>query len=61
MTDFAIVEQCHEYGECSSYSSFARSGKAVFVVEYDNACVSGPSGFSNITCNLDLNSQCENC
>jgi hypothetical protein len=60
-TDFAIVEQCHEYGECSSYNSFANSGKAIFAVEYNNACSNGPNGFSNISCNLDLNSQCKSC
>jgi len=33
--DFAIVEQCFQYGECGLLDPFARAGKAVFAVEYD--------------------------
>jgi len=60
-TDFAIVEECHEYGECSAYGSYTDAGKAVFSVEYERSCSTEPRGFSNITCNLDLTSQCTLC
>lgn len=32
--DFAVVEQCFQYKECSSYLPFVEQGKAVFVAEY---------------------------
>jgi hypothetical protein len=35
--DFAINEQCFEYGECDRLQPFVRAGKAVFVAEYDVA------------------------
>lgn len=33
--DFAVVEECFTYDECSEYSPFVKRGKAVFVAEYD--------------------------
>jgi hypothetical protein len=33
--DFALVEQCFEFEECSAYSPFIVAGKAVFEVEYN--------------------------
>lgn len=33
--DFAINEQCFQYDECDSLSTFINQGKAVFGVEYD--------------------------
>ncbi|BBG65395.1 endo alpha-1,4 polygalactosaminidase precusor [Hydrogenimonas sp.] len=33
--DFAVNEQCHEYGECDLLEPFIRNGKPVFNVEYD--------------------------
>jgi hypothetical protein len=33
--DFAIVEQCFQYRECGSYSTFIDHGKAVFEAEYE--------------------------
>jgi hypothetical protein len=33
--DFAIVEQCFQYGECDLYTPFVRHGKAVFETEYE--------------------------
>jgi uncharacterized membrane protein len=33
--DWALVEQCFEYEECNQLQPFVRSGKAVFVVEYN--------------------------
>ena len=38
--DWALNEQCYEYGECSAYTqagSFISAGKAVFDVEYGSA------------------------
>jgi Glycoside-hydrolase family GH114 len=35
--DFAINEQCFEYGECELLQPFVRAGKAVFVAEYGTA------------------------
>ena len=32
--DFALSEQCREYGECDAFRAFVDSGKAVFDVEY---------------------------
>jgi hypothetical protein len=33
--DFAIVEECFQYDECSYYTPFIRSDKAVFEAEYE--------------------------
>lgn len=33
--DFAVVEQCFQYGECGQFLPFIRQGKAVFSVEYE--------------------------
>ncbi|WP_185931223.1 endo alpha-1,4 polygalactosaminidase [Streptomyces sp. WAC08401] len=33
--DFAVNEQCAEYGECARLAPFVAAGKAVFHVEYD--------------------------
>lgn len=32
--DFAVSEQCFEYGECDAWLPFLRAGKAVFEAEY---------------------------
>jgi hypothetical protein len=32
--DFAVVEECHKWNECSRYNSFSQAGKAVFQIEY---------------------------
>jgi hypothetical protein len=32
--DFAIVEECAQYGECGKYKAFPANGKAVFQAEY---------------------------
>jgi hypothetical protein len=32
--DFALTEECHEYGECAPFSAFITARKPVFVVEY---------------------------
>jgi len=33
-TDFAVIEECFNYGECGSYSTFKSKGKAQFMIEY---------------------------
>jgi hypothetical protein len=33
--DWALVEQCYEFSECSSYAKFTSAGKAVWDVEYN--------------------------
>ncbi|MFC7916140.1 endo alpha-1,4 polygalactosaminidase [Streptomyces sp. NPDC057386] len=33
--DFAVNEQCAQYGECEELTPFVRAGKAVFHVEYE--------------------------
>lgn len=33
--DFAVVEQCFQYGECGYYVPFVKEGKAVFETEYE--------------------------
>ena len=33
--DFAVVEECFAFDECSQFSPFVAAGKAVFVAEYD--------------------------
>lgn len=33
--DFAVVEECFQYDECSPYSAFVDAGKAVFEAEYE--------------------------
>ncbi|MEO6122961.1 MAG: endo alpha-1,4 polygalactosaminidase [Ilumatobacteraceae bacterium] len=33
-TDWALNEECHQYGECGGYSTFIEMNKAVFQVEY---------------------------
>ncbi|WP_320777931.1 endo alpha-1,4 polygalactosaminidase, partial [Streptomyces sp. CRN 30] len=35
--DFAVNEQCAQYGECARLSPFVEAGKAVFHVEYEEA------------------------
>jgi hypothetical protein len=35
--DFAVNEQCHQYGECDGYTAFTRQGKPVFNAEYASA------------------------
>jgi hypothetical protein len=35
--DFAVVEQCFQYGECGRLAPFTRARKAVFEVEYELA------------------------
>lgn len=50
--DFAVVEQCHEYGECASYTPFIAQNKAVLHVEYNV----GVSRFCPVTKKLGFSS-----
>ncbi|GAA0625514.1 endo alpha-1,4 polygalactosaminidase [Streptomyces crystallinus] len=50
--DFAVNEQCAEFGECDALGAFTRAGKAVFHVEYDKA----PAGFCSLARELRLSS-----
>jgi hypothetical protein len=57
--DFAVVEQCFEFEECTKYQPFVESGKAVFQVEYDgdpaDFCPRAANlGFSAILKRLDV-------
>ena len=58
--DFAIVEECFKYNECSDYSPFVQAGKAVLAAEYGTyksaACTKAKSlKFSLAFFNLNLN------
>ncbi|MFN2327069.1 MAG: endo alpha-1,4 polygalactosaminidase [Gemmatimonadales bacterium] len=51
--DFAVNEECQQWGECNRYDEFVASGKAVFNVEYTESC-STPAGFSSIRGRVEL-------
>ncbi|WP_430868465.1 endo alpha-1,4 polygalactosaminidase [Demequina aurantiaca] len=64
--DFAVNEQCAEYGECTMLTPFIQAGKPVFHVEYDLPLSSFCStttklGFSSMRKNLDLDAAREPC
>ncbi len=64
--DWAINEQCHEYGECTAYRSFISSGKPVFNVEYKGTlstlCSKAmPLKLSTIKAPLSLNGPADPC
>jgi hypothetical protein len=57
--DFAVDEQCNQYGECGSLSAFISAGKPVFNVEYelstgDFCAADRARGFSGIARTADL-------
>jgi len=57
--DFAVVEECHYYDECSEYSVFVDDGKPVFAIEYTDfdpdLCASfAEDGFSLVFASDDL-------
>ncbi len=57
--DWALVEECFQYNECSSFKPFIKAGKAVFEVEYELDpevfCETATSmGFSSIRKHTDL-------
>ena len=58
--DFAVVEECFKYNECSAYNPFIKQGKAVLNAEYTNyssaICTQASSlKFSTAFYNLALN------
>jgi hypothetical protein len=64
--DWALNEQCYEYGECDMLQPFAKAGKAVFIAEYsmDKSAYcsqAGASGYSAIRKNLALDAWRESC
>jgi hypothetical protein len=64
--DFAINEQCFEYGECNLLQPFVAANKAVFNAEYtmtlSSFCAQAKSmGISAIRKNLDLDAAREAC
>ncbi len=55
IVDFAVNEQCNEYGECGTYTGFLASGKPVYNVEYAGGCPTGrPAGMSSYAAKLEL-------
>lgn len=48
--DFAVNEECHERSECSAYSAFLASGKAVFNAEYASNYVQNTGGARDLLC-----------
>jgi hypothetical protein len=54
--DFAVVEQCAEYGECDRLTPFIDAGKAVFEAEYNLA----PAAFCPTTTALGLSAMRKN-
>jgi len=57
--DWALNEQCNEYGECSMLNPFVNAGKAVFVTEYTGSAGTicpkmATSKFSTLIKGLDL-------
>ncbi len=64
--DFAVVEQCYEYGECGGLSRFVDAGKAVFIAEYSvdpaQFCAQArAAGFSAIRKRLELDAWRQSC
>lgn len=41
---FAVNEQCHEFGECPVYKPLTKAGLAVFQIEYGGNDCSEPAG-----------------
>lgn len=64
--DFAINEQCFQYGECDALTSFISQGKAVFGVEYELATsafctTANKDQFSWLKKDLDLDASRTQC
>jgi len=64
--DWALDEQCFEYGECSALQPFISAGKAVFEVEYNLStsqfCPQANAlGFNSLKKNLNLDAVREAC
>lgn len=52
--DMNLVEQCHQYGECSIYSPWIKLGKPVFNIEYKSSLCKPYSGIAVALANLEL-------
>jgi hypothetical protein len=50
--DWALVEQCYEYSECSAYSQFISAGKAVWDVEYNKSPDCAQAGQAHLNAQL---------
>jgi hypothetical protein len=64
--DWALNEQCHQYGECALLQPFAQAGKAVFIAEYslDPSAFCGPAtaaGFAALRKTLALDAWRQSC
>ncbi|MCW2985307.1 MAG: endo alpha,4 polygalactosaminidase, partial [Conexibacter sp.] len=64
--DWALNEQCYQYGECSALQPFAKAGKAVFIAEYDVdpsafCAQAAASGYSAIRKHLALDAWRQAC
>lgn len=64
--DWALNEQCYQYGECAALSVFIRNGKAVFHVEYDTPLetfcpTTSGLGFSSLRKRWELDSWRQAC
>lgn len=64
--DFAVVEECVQYDECSAFTPFVKAGKAVFHAEYTleprQFCPStAPLGFSSIRKRVELDAYRQPC
>lgn len=59
--DFAVNEQCQQYGECDTYEALIALDKPVFNVEYQGTCEGQPDGLSTVVADLDLDGQVKNC
>lgn len=44
VVQFAVNEQCHEFGECGKYKPFTDANKAVFNIEYGGNKCDSPAG-----------------
>lgn len=75
VVDFSVNEQCDEYNECSTYSTFIENGKPVFHIEYPDGapgtvqnsvaeaiCESkGSDNFSTVIKTMDLDGWVQYC
>lgn len=66
--DFAVVEQCLQYGFCGDYAPLVAAGKPVFAVEYRDegatlaeVCAAVPTGFSMLLADYALDSPGARC
>lgn len=65
LVDFAVNEQCVQYGECGDYSEFLASGKPVFNVEYEGTlasiCPGRPAGMVTVLAPPQLDGPVQAC